>query len=539
MPALLKNLGPRRFVAVDFDHDAFRVVEAQRASGRPKITRLASVPISSKIDLDDAPAIGRALGRALKDLRLTGHPVVMNIPRGQAVLKPMTLPPGTARDEMAAMVRYQVEDELPFPAEEAVIDFTVTRSHYDVEDNQSGEDEAGENVLVAAAKLPVVDHYRQVAEAAGVKLHRLGLRPYANLRCIEACTVREADESIALVQVLAEETEIDVMVGASLAFSRSAMNPSAGRPHPDSDEGRRAVHTVVTEVIRSLQSFSAVERGKSVDAILVAGGTGIEETVTEVLAERTGVQVELLDPAGGFRLRPGEGHSEFVSALGLAAGSCEEELPFDFVNPKQPVVKKDYRRTYVLAAVAAVILLVAAIIPLQDRYLAPRRALRSQLYEDRQRLKKHVKRAKSLPRQYREVRDFLEPSYDWPRHLAALSMLLPPADEAYLPDGLRTRDDGSIRFTVRTREVQTIGKVTENLQNAGYRIKMGRSGVVERDPFGYYNSYDVTVYVTDESPGEMTRALAVGRPKGDDALNLLTSPQGYRRWREHMRRRRR
>jgi Tfp pilus assembly PilM family ATPase len=526
-------------VAVDFDRDAFRVVEAQRAGGRAKITRLASVPISAKIDLTDAQAVGCALGRALKDLRLAGEPVVMNIPRGQAVLKPMTLPPGTARDEMAAMVRYQVEDELPFPGEEAVIDFTVTRSHFDVEDNQADDEDAGENVLVAAARLPVVDHYRQVAQAAGVKLHRLGLRPYANLRCIEACTVRGPDESVALVQLLADETEIDVMVGASLAFSRSAMNPQEGRPHPDSDEGRRAVHTVVTEVIRSLQSFSAIERGKSVDAILVAGGTGIEGRVAKVLAERTGVQVEMLDPAGGFRLRPGEQQGEFVSALGLAAGSCEEELPFDFVNPKQPVVKRDHRRTYVLAAVAGLVVLIAALFPLRERYLAPKQSLRSELYETRERLKKNLKRIKTLPRQYAEVRDFLEPSYDWPRHLAALSMLLPPADEAYLPDGLRTGSDGSIGFTVRTREVQTIGTITENLQQAGYRIKIGRSSVAQRDPFGYYNSYEVTVYVTDESPGELTRALAVGRPEEDDAATLLGSPEGFRRWREHMKRRRR
>ncbi|MFP4139228.1 MAG: type IV pilus biogenesis protein PilM [Phycisphaerae bacterium] len=537
MPAWLKKLGPRRFVAVDWDRDAFRVVEAEQASGKPKITRLASVPISTKIDLDDAQAVGRALGGALKDLRLAGEPVVMNIPRGQAVLKPMALPPGTAREEMAAMVRYQVEEDLPFPAEEAVIDFTVTRSHFDVDDNQTGDTEAGENVLVAAARLPVVDYYRQVAEAAGVKLHRLGLRPYANLRCIEACTVRGPDESVALVQVLADETEIDVMVGPSLAFSRSAMNPSGGRPHPDSDEGRRAVHTVVTEVIRSLQSFSAIERGKSVDAILVAGGTGIEKTVTEVLAERTGVQVELLDPAGGFRLRPGESHSEFVSALGLAAGSCEQELPFDFINPKQPVIKKDHRRTTILAGAAGLVLLIAAIIPLQNRFLAPKRSLRAELYRQAQTLKKKVKRTKTLPKQYAEVRDFLEPSYNWPKHLAALSMLLPPADEAYLPGGLRTSDDGSVRFTVRTRQVQTIGKLTENLQRAGYQIKMGRSGVVDRDPFGYYNNYEVTVYVTDESPGEMTRALAVGRPEGDAAAKLLTSPEGFRRWREHIKKR--
>ncbi len=537
MLSILPTLRLRRFVAVDFDSRQLRLVQAERSGGKTRILKLASVPMPDGLDPSDAQKLGAFLKRTLKQLKLGSAPVVMHLPRGQAVLKPMSLPPGTQRDEMAGMVRYQVENDLPFAGEEAVIDFTVTSSHYDAEDATA--ETAGENVLVAAARLPAVDHYRQIAEAAGVKLLRLGLRPYANLTCVEACTIRGADEAVALVQLTADETEIDVIAGSSLAFSRSAPSKAGDHPHPDSDEGQRAVSTVVTEVIRSLQSYAAVERGHSVDAILVAGSTGIEPRVCEILHERLGIQAELLDPAGGFRIRSGENTSGFVSALGLAAGSHGDEQPFDFLSPKQPVVKTDHRRTYLLAGVAGVVLLIGAIVPLREAYLSPKQSRRADLYRQRSELRKQVRQAKALPQRYMEVRDFLDDQYNWPLHLSVLSVLLPSADNAYLPSGLRADADGSVTFAIRTRDVGTIQEVTEKLDAADFTYKLGRSGVTESDPYGYTLSYEMTVYLPEETKAALAKAAAVDRPADDVAADLLTSPEGYRRWRERARRSRR
>ncbi|MFW6061439.1 MAG: pilus assembly protein PilM, partial [Planctomycetota bacterium] len=110
----------RKLVAVDFDSRQLRLVEAERHRSGARIVRLAGFPMPEGIDLTDAQAVGAFLGRTLREMRLSRARVLMNVPRGQSVLKPLTLPPGTHSDEIAGMVQYQVSGELPFRSEEAV-----------------------------------------------------------------------------------------------------------------------------------------------------------------------------------------------------------------------------------------------------------------------------------------------------------------------------------------------------------------------------------------------------------------------------------
>jgi hypothetical protein len=428
---------------------------------------------------------------------------------------------------MPNMVRYQVAGELPFPEEEAVIDFTVT-SHVDVEADSPSEPD-GVNVLASAARLPVVDHYRQVAASAGGKLVRLSLRPYANLRCVSTCTVREESETVALVMVTPDETEIDVMDGQTLAFSRSALHKlHCADDDADEASGNRDLHTVVTEVIRSLQSFVAAERASEVDAVLVAGGTGLEQEVAHMLTQRLGVPCELLDPSGGYALRGEDSASAFVSALGLAGGA-ETELPFDFLHPTEPVEQPDRRRALVLGAVAGVVMLIAALVLVRMQVLGDLRARRGEAYKERKRLKDVARRAKLLERNVDDVREYLDGRRDWLGHLANLSVLLPPADEAYLPGGVRTLGDGSIRFMLRVREPAVLDALTARLRDAGYEFKIARSTVVERDPFGYPNNYEIRVEANRHANVDLAHGAAIGRPDDDQAGEVLTDPEARRK----------
>jgi hypothetical protein len=167
----------KRFVAVDFDSNHLHVVEGERVARNLRVGRLSAVEIPEEVDITDAQQFGAFLGGVLKKMKLSGTSLLMTVNRADAVFKPLTLPPGTDPEEMAGMVQFQMQGELPYHAEEAVIDFTG-ESHYDAESDQP-EESAGIDLLVAAVKLPIVDRYRQIAHAAGAKLVRLGLRPYA------------------------------------------------------------------------------------------------------------------------------------------------------------------------------------------------------------------------------------------------------------------------------------------------------------------------------------------------------------------------
>jgi len=524
MASILDNLKrisppPRRFASVDFDGGQLRVVYAERAGDGTRILKLAAVAMPEGSDIASPQEIGQLLGRTLKDMGLRNVGVLMNVTRAEAVLKPVTLPPGTSQGDLASMVQFQMEKELPFRTEEAVIDFTVER-HYDV-DAQQGEEAppAGLDVLVGAVRLPVVDHYRRIAEAAGVKLLRLGLRSYADARCVDACTRRRSDETLLVVHFGAEETEIDVLVGSALSFSRSAavrIPPVGSGAH----ELAESVRSVALEVVRSVQSYEAVERGMKIDAILVAGGTGVEAIAGEELSARLRAPCELFNPTAALGLGDVENPSAFISALGLALGHAgADQLPFDFLNPKRPRVERNWPKIAAVSAAAAFLLLLSVGVAAGAIYFGGKASVENSL---RAKLKRQQNRKKDLLRLRKRVEGITkwqQDGRDWLAHWAYLSAVFPSCADAYV-ESLKTSSDGSMSFTIKARESKIITDIGRRLTEAGYRFQPGRLAT-SNDPFGYPYSADVRLLVDGDMGIELHSVRPVPRPEDDDSANQL------------------
>ncbi len=521
----------RRFAAVDFDSRQLRVVLAEQAGGLVRVGKLASLPLPEGLDVAHAEAFGFFLGRTLKDIGFRGAGVVMNVPRSQAVLKPLKLPPGTAGEELAGMVHYQVGKELAFPAQDAVIDFTH-QSHYDAgrEDWPGGEaDQSGEteevDVLAAAIRLSVVDYYRRVAEAAGVKLLRLGLRPYANMRCLEACGELAAGRSLAAIHITADETEIDVLADRTLAFSRSAVESVAAA----ADAGRSAVAetvgSLVTEVARSLQSYEALKRGEQIDAAIVAGGTGLESEVARQLTQRLGVPCGTLQPQRAFESRPeapirlpaaGErASSAFISALGLAVvHPATGRLPFDFLNPRRPSVRRDARKIRVAAAAVAAAVILLAAVTSGWVYLDAKEDRVKSLQAAAAKLSREIKVLQKRADRLGAIEAWAAGGQKWLDHLAYLSCVFPPARDVYLT-GLRTHGENSVSFRVQGLNSEAITALSRRLDRAGYLVKPGPIKTVS-DSHGYVYNTTLRVSVSPDVKIDLATTRPAERPSDEE-----------------------
>jgi len=523
MASVLDNLkkispGPKRFAAVDFDRLQLRVVHAERVGGRTRILKLAAVAMPETADPEDPKAVGRLLATTLRDLRLGNVGVLMNIGRGEAVLKPVTLPPGTDPNDLANMVQFQVEKELPFRPEEAVIDFTV-ETHYDAAAAQGEQAQAaGIDVLVGAAKLPVVAHYRQVAEAADVKLLRLGLRSYANVRCIDTCTQRGAGEKLLLVHLGADETEIDMLTGKSLSFSRSAAVKIASPEDPAAQA--ESVRALVMEVARSVQSLQAVEGETRIDAILVAGGTGAEGLAAREISRRLGVRCEQFDPSKSLGLGDVENPSAFISALGLAIGhSGADQLPFDFLNPKRPRVERNWAKITAAAVAAFLVLAVAGGVTAASIQIGREQDAVDKLTAEINKIKEQQRKRIPLKKRQASIRQWVAESRDWLSHWGYLSALFPSCGDAYIGP-LRTSGDGSISFNVKARESKILTDVGKRLTEAGYRYQPGRL-TTAKDPWGYPYNTEVKVLIAEELAVDLRSVKPIPRPEDDDSINHL------------------
>ncbi len=504
-----------RFVGVDYDTHRLRIVHVEAAGKRTRVRKLQSFDMPGDIDLADSAAIGTHLADCLKKMRLKGSPIVMHVPRSSAVLKPMTLPSGGSESELAGMVQYQMQRDSPFDAADTVIDFAVEH-HYDAHQPAIGS--GSTTVLVAAVRAQVIEQRRQVAEAAGVKLQRVGLRPYANMCCVEAGTTIKEDEGLAVIHITAEETEIDVVLDGSVAFSRAA----TVRVPQHAGANDQAVGEVVAEVARSLKSYQAVQRGHRIDRLLVAGDTGIEHAAAAQLRQQLGVPCDMLElteielPEDDSVSHP----SAYISALGLAIShGAEANLPFDFLNPKQPGRDVDPMRrklTIIGGCVAVAALLLAAfggyhVISLQSEA--------DKLLDKYNALNDENRKGKAIVQRVEKVDRWGSQSRNWINHWAHLSSLLPGAKDLYVTSFSATAERGIV-MQLRARDDQIITDLGTRLAEAGYDFKPG-SVSTANDKFGYNYATTLRVLVDPKMKIDLAELKPVERPADDGAARLI------------------
>jgi Tfp pilus assembly PilM family ATPase len=278
-----KWAGPGLVTVLDLDGGTLRVAQSGRRGGKPAIFRLTSAKLDVPVSAPDADsrAAGKAISSALRDLSLKPGPVVMAVPRGLVFLRMLTLPAAGSIAELASIIQFQISKDLPFRADEAVIDFTVIRfltpsaplsenagqapslpvraaSSRANETRTAGQSARAEKstpteverpanaaapletppplsqdratsaqveVLVAVVKKEIVERYRQMAAAAGLKLSSLGLRSCANARCLGVRSAPDRPHAVGLISLRSDEVTIEFVVDQSVVFSRVASVP--------------------------------------------------------------------------------------------------------------------------------------------------------------------------------------------------------------------------------------------------------------------------------------------------------------------------
>ncbi len=462
---------PRKVVAIDWDSRTLRVVHAFVGKRGIKIDRILSAAIPGDLELGNPELLGRHIRRVLDQEQISTRHAVVDIPRDQAILKSMTLP-SLAPGELPGMVEIQIAKELPFPAGEAVIDFTSTPAA-----------EAGRSdVLVAAVRREVVRHYEATLDAAGLKLDRIGLRPYANALAVRELLKHAMPERVVFIDVRPNLTEIDVLRHGCLAFSRAASvvvprDSGGGRvaprlslvkdlPGETGDEAEAPVTlglirppeagaviaSLLVEVTRSIEAYRASDPGAVIDQVVIAGDSGVEEALGEAIQKRLGTPTELYNPAGSFGWEPDEGAAAagFSSTLGLVFGQAATgSLHFDFLHPKRRVsVAQERLRKAPIAAAIGVLFLTAGGVALAQFTKEDRRtlaAIEEKIGELEGRRSENQKFAAFMEK----VRGFDGEQHVWVDVLYDVIMTLPTTESLVITQLEMHQEEG--RLTVKTK----------------------------------------------------------------------------------------
>ncbi|MFA6044389.1 MAG: hypothetical protein WC718_05345 [Phycisphaerales bacterium] len=363
----------------------------------------------------DAALLGAWVGKTLDDERMPKGRVMLCVPRGDVVLKVLSLPPAVPGSDGVAdlppMVRLQMIRQLTLPAEGTAIDFVPLPSN----------GTPSRRVLAAALPADRLAWLRAVAQAAGLKVKHIALTS-AGLAAAVAEIGQRRDGPVLALAAFGQHVEMVVVENGVMTLSRSIEVPGLGET-PDPAAGER----LEVECRRTWASHFGPAEGPPACVVCLGDGPG-----WEAIAERCGRTME----TSGVAIASAEGVRPSKPFTGLEASwvlplagvllSLGVERPMlDFANPRKAPDLSARTRQLVLAGVMVAIVLGIGLYIVADQKLGQ---LRKQLESVRQAsgdLSDKVATYRVLHARVNGLEAWERASPDWMAHLASVGAKLP------------------------------------------------------------------------------------------------------------------
>jgi type IV pilus assembly protein PilM len=348
-------MSKKSVVGVDFGKGIVRAVELADPTGaRPVLLRHAELPLPADAvvggEVRDARAVAAVLKRLWAEGGFTSKKVVLGIGNSRVLVRDLTLPK-MPLESIREALPFQVQDSLPVPVADALLDFYPT---------SEGEADGGpviHGLLVAGMRAALETNVRAL-QLAGLRPVSVDLIPFALSRLL----LPAGDEThTAIVHIGAVTTVVVFVLAGVPQFVRiiptggddisRALVERAGLDEEAAERTKREsglagsgapADRMVTEVIRDVtgelltglrNTFSYYSHTKGavpVERVLLSGGGAQLAGLADVVADITRLPAgAALDAAARFSLgdavdaaRFEQATGDFAVALGLAVGSA-------------------------------------------------------------------------------------------------------------------------------------------------------------------------------------------------------------------------
>ena len=327
-----------RSVGLDVGTNAVRAVEVNLGRNGPVVERVGQValPYGAVVagEVVDAPAVAAALRRLWKEVGFSTKRVVVGVANARVVARVAELP-DMPDEEIRSSLAFQVQDLIPIPVHDAVLDHQV------LERIPTAEGVTLRLLLVAAHR-DMLRSLLAALEGGGLNPSRVDLVPFALIRALDdgddLALGEEADDpradlpqaivgvgagvtnvviherglprfvrtlptgGNAVAEALASDLDVDLDTAEGLKRSLDAT-------HLTGPEGERAVAVassalspVVDEVRGTLDYYVSSPEGGPLGSVTLTGGGARLPELAERLREALGVPVAPGSPLEGIGL---------------------------------------------------------------------------------------------------------------------------------------------------------------------------------------------------------------------------------------------
>jgi type IV pilus assembly protein PilM len=385
-----------RILALDIGASKLVLAEfSQMKGGGIELLNYGSAPIG--LDPDATTESSAYIVTGIRELMRAHaiHPgkVSLSISGQNVIPKNVKLPP-VAKDKIGQVVRFEAQNNVPFPIEEVVWDYLLT-----------GEEDGQLSVLIVAVKEELVAKITDCVMAAGLDPEIVDVSPLAlynavryNYGDLPDCTMildmgaRSTDvvfvegdrifnrsipvagnvitrELMKEFDLSFEDAEKLKMAHAFVGFGGTYESGETGVAERASKVVRNVMTRLHAEVSRTINFYRSQQGGSQPSLALLAGGSSVIPHANTFLKEKLKIDVDYLNPFRNVAVSekiPTDQIAEDVSILGQVVGTalrrvnrCPSEIN---LMPRELVRRKTFERRLPFFGVTALGLVLSMLI---------------------------------------------------------------------------------------------------------------------------------------------------------------------------------
>ncbi len=330
-------------VALDLGSSAIAAVEITTTRERVSVTHASVEPIPGGLmhdgEIQEPDELADVVRRTWKTGGFSGRRVRLGIANQRVLVRVIDLPVLTDMKERRAAVAFEAQEHIPMPLDQAVMDFQGIGTFH----AEGGE---RERIVVVAAPREMIDGLAHVVRRAKLQPTGIDLEAFAILRALmpPASVLDEGSpdtDAQVIVHVGAEVTHVIVSVDRNCHFTRlvnfggnaltqavaqrlecsveqaealkitcGLLGDPQGRWDPDTVAEVQhalalAARPLVREVVRSLDYYRSQPSSRSIERVVLSGGTALCMGLDRYLRQGLSIPVEIGDAGGQIDDRGG------------------------------------------------------------------------------------------------------------------------------------------------------------------------------------------------------------------------------------------
>lgn len=168
-------------IGLDISTGSIKVAEVVYGKQQPLLKNLDTIMLPEGLVHEGEVIDSEAMSGYLRDLwkngKLSRRRIILGVSNQKVIVRPMEIP-YMPEEELETAVKYQIQEFIPIPIEDAIVDYEV------VDEYMTGEEERMQTILLAVAHREMIKKFMDAVGGAGLGLEAVELKSFAMARAL-------------------------------------------------------------------------------------------------------------------------------------------------------------------------------------------------------------------------------------------------------------------------------------------------------------------------------------------------------------------